>query len=149
MKSEKPKFIHKQVSGNRTYEIYKCTDAESAKIFLENKKVHKKLYYIIVETPEGNWGKDIEGLFLEHLLLWQKDSKLSHVVGSASPHETFGLQMAARGINDNFLCNISCGNCKHTWIDGLRYQNWTIVKCPNCGKYNKVDTSNIRALFIK
>lgn len=46
-----------------TYEVYTATSKLDALSFLENKKVTKKLYFIEVETPEGNWGKDHFGIY--------------------------------------------------------------------------------------
>ncbi len=48
-----------------TYEMYKAKTAQLAREFLETKTVNKKLYYIVVETPEGNWAKDIDGMYKE------------------------------------------------------------------------------------
>ncbi len=48
-----------------TYEIYKGPDAATAKDFLSKKPVNKQHYYIIVETPEGNYGRDIDGIYKE------------------------------------------------------------------------------------
>jgi len=51
--------------GIATYRIYKASSAESAKAFLKEQKVTKQLYYISVHTPEGNFGRDIEGIYQE------------------------------------------------------------------------------------
>ena len=58
-------YIRTDVQGQNTYEIYKAQSKSSALEFLKQKPVNKPLYYIIVETPEGNWGKDIEGIYQE------------------------------------------------------------------------------------
>ena len=47
------------------YRIHKSSDAASAKAFLEENPVSKKLYYIVVETPEGNYCRDIQGIYKE------------------------------------------------------------------------------------
>lgn len=47
------------------YRIHKGPDAVSAKAFLEKNPVNKQLYYIIVETPEGNYCRDIQGIYKE------------------------------------------------------------------------------------
>jgi hypothetical protein len=52
-------------SGVVTYEVFKARTAQEAREFLNGKTVAERLYYIVVETPEGNWGKDIEGLYKE------------------------------------------------------------------------------------
>lgn len=53
------------VSAHFTYEIYRGPDATTAKEFLSRKSVTKQNYYIIVETPEGNYGRDIGGIYKE------------------------------------------------------------------------------------
>lgn len=47
------------------YRIHKGPDAASAKAFLEKNPVTKQLYYIVVETPEGNYCRDIRGIYKE------------------------------------------------------------------------------------
>jgi hypothetical protein len=47
------------------YRIHKAPDAASAKAFLEKNPVTKKYYYIVVETPEGNYCRDIDGMYKE------------------------------------------------------------------------------------
>lgn len=47
------------------YRIYKAPDAASAKAFLEQNPVTKQHVYIVVETPEGNYCRDIQGLYKE------------------------------------------------------------------------------------
>lgn len=48
-----------------TYETYKAANANAAKKFLAAKMVSKPLYYIVVDTPEGSWGKDKDGIYKE------------------------------------------------------------------------------------
>lgn len=47
------------------YRIYKGPDGASAKAFLEQHPVTQKLVYVIVETPEGNYARDIDGIYKE------------------------------------------------------------------------------------
>ena len=47
------------------YRIYSGPDAASAKAFLEQNPVTKRLYYIVVETPEGNYCRDVGGIYKE------------------------------------------------------------------------------------
>lgn len=47
------------------YRVYKGPNAASARAFLEKNPVNKELYYIIVETPEGNYARDIQGMYKE------------------------------------------------------------------------------------
>ncbi len=48
-----------------TYRVHKAPDAASAKAFLEQNPVNKQFYYIVVETPEGNYCRDIQGMYKE------------------------------------------------------------------------------------
>jgi hypothetical protein len=52
-------------SGIVTYEVCKAHTAQDAREFLDGKSVTERLYHVVVETPEGNWGKDLEGLYKE------------------------------------------------------------------------------------
>jgi DNA-directed RNA polymerase subunit RPC12/RpoP len=104
--------------------------------------VTEAAYYIVAETPEGVWGTDVEGLYLERLAPWQSDIRLAEVegnTGSGLP-SLFGLRQAAAGIIDNFVHTVVCGKCGREWQDGLRYQAVTVVRCPQCGIKNSVDS---------
>lgn len=153
-KGKQPKFVRKytenQPHGISTYEIYEGTDAESAKTFLLTKRVDKKLYYIMVETSEGNWGIDIEGLYLEKLLPWQLNINSAECAGTMilMSWSMFGLNAVAKKFSDNFIVKVQCGKCEHQWLDGVRYQNLTVVRCPKCKTLNKVDTSSAEVIFI-
>jgi hypothetical protein len=48
-----------------TFEIWTAPSAESAKEYLNSRKVTRSVYYLVVETPEGNWGKDCMGVYRE------------------------------------------------------------------------------------
>ena len=155
-KDKQPKFVRKYSErgpgGDATYEIYNETDAESARNFLLTKQVRKKLYYIVVETPEGNWGMDVQGLYLERLLPWQYQTNIGFIEceGTVIPmsYSMFSLEMAAKGFNNNFISKVQCGKCGHQWLDGVRYQNITAVRCPKCKTLNKVDSSNIKVVLV-
>lgn len=54
-----------QHGATMTYRIHKGPDAASAKAFLQENPVTKKLYYIVVETPEGSYCRDIDGIYKE------------------------------------------------------------------------------------
>jgi hypothetical protein len=57
----------RQVKVGKTliYRIYKGPDAASAKAFLDKNPVNQTLLYYIVETPEGNYCRDIQGMYKE------------------------------------------------------------------------------------
>jgi hypothetical protein len=52
-------------TGILIYRIYKAPDAVSAKAFLQQNPVNERLNYIVVETPDGNYGRDIDGMYKE------------------------------------------------------------------------------------
>jgi hypothetical protein len=150
MSSEKVTFIKKQQSKASTFEVYQAPDAESAKEFLLTKTVVEPQYYIAVDTPDGSWGMDKIGLYLEQLRPWQTDLSLSQCSGMANhPDNTINAELAARNVNDNYVTRVVCGKCKHDWLDGVRYQNDTIVHCPQCATYNKVNTHNFTVVFAQ
>ena len=141
--TSQPVFISKRMVRTSIYETYKADDTEVAKAFLLQKKVEEKQYFIVVETPNGNWGMDRVGLYLEKLLPWQTDMSLAKCKGVAHhPTVVENSHMAARKIIDNYVTKITCGQCAHEWDDGVRYQDFTVVQCPNCKTCNKVDTTN-------
>jgi hypothetical protein len=130
--------------GEFTYIVSRCDDVEKAKAFLVGKEVTERLEYWVVETPAGNWGKDIDGLYLEHLLPWQRDiaaAEFPGVILALSGHPDT-LVAAARHRNDNFVVRISCGKCAHEWLDAVRYLNLTVVLCPVCTAANLVNSKN-------
>ncbi len=147
-KKKPPKFINKERNNGSTYEVYKGDDSESAKEFLMTKRVDEKQYYVLVETPEGNWGIDVKGLYLEKLLHFQKDVNSAECDGhTCGMPDMFSLEMAARKLNDNFIAKVQCGKCQHEWPDALRYQEATVVRCPKCKTLNKIDSSNFNVIL--
>lgn len=69
IKGDKSKVKYKEtVKGNdgiSVYEVYTGPDKPSAIAFLKDKAVTKNLYYVVVDTPEGSFGRDINGLYQE------------------------------------------------------------------------------------
>lgn len=47
------------------YRIHRAPDAASAKAFLEEHPVTDALLYLLVETPEGTYGRDVGGMYKE------------------------------------------------------------------------------------
>jgi len=68
-KPAKVKFVREdrvqQYGATMIYRVHKAPDAASAKAFLEQNPVTKQFYYIVVETPEGNYCRDIQGMYKE------------------------------------------------------------------------------------
>ncbi|MET9039796.1 hypothetical protein [Streptomyces mirabilis] len=139
-----------EYNGQASYLTLAGSDAERAKAFLRDEHVDRKLYYIVVETLDGVWGLDIDGLYLEHLRPWQMDTGSAEYqvpAGSVAgnPHS---VNLAMQGTVDNFLVWIGCGRCAHRWADGVRYQNRTLTRCPSCGAKNLVDSSNVQVVLV-
>ena len=148
---DKPKLrsFGTETKGKYTYEYYAAASAEEARLFLSFCEVTKPLYYISVETPEGIWGLDKDGLYLVELLPFQTNLSLAECEGTYTSFSWQSLSLAAQGVGaNNFVAGIICGSCGHEWKDGLRVTNKTIVKCPECKKYNCVDTTNINVTII-
>ena len=53
------------VGGTDTYEEWTARSAQAAKEYLNTRAVLQPQYYLVVETPEGNWGKDVAGVYKE------------------------------------------------------------------------------------
>ncbi len=47
------------------YVIYRADNKYQALKWLSQNKVSKNFYYLIIETPEGNFGRDIQGIYQE------------------------------------------------------------------------------------
>jgi hypothetical protein len=53
------------LAGTAVYRIHKAPDAASAKAFLAENPVSQSLYYLVVETIEGNYCSDKDGMYKE------------------------------------------------------------------------------------
>ena len=63
--SDNVKFNKKYQKEPFTYECYLAKNKADAMAFLNKKTVDKSLYYIVVDTPEGSFGRDIYGIYEE------------------------------------------------------------------------------------
>ena len=54
-------FVEEVIKGKYTYFVYKAASKKDALVFLDTKTVSQPLHYIVVYTPEGNFGKDKDG----------------------------------------------------------------------------------------
>lgn len=52
-----------QVGATYIKKRYSAPDAASAKAFLQEHPVTQQFYYIEIDTPEGNFGRDIQGIY--------------------------------------------------------------------------------------
>lgn len=147
-KAPKPRLASKGIrkQNNYTYEDYTALTAEAARFFLEQTTVNQPLYYVMVQTPEGEWGRDKDGMFLSQLCDFQRNLSLRQCDAKTAlvPKSMLDVQMAANKVTDNYLLSVTCGQCGYSWIDGVGYRTKTIVRCPECEKYNLADTAHIR-----
>lgn len=58
-------FVRTEKKGQFTYHIYSGPGKEEALAYLKTLSLPKKLEYHIVETPNGNFGRDVTGMFEE------------------------------------------------------------------------------------
>ncbi len=47
------------------YEVYIGPSRAAAVEFLQGRKVSRKFYYVVVDTPEGSFGRDVTGFYRE------------------------------------------------------------------------------------
>ena len=59
------KFIRENQNGAKTYRIHKAPCKADAVAFLSAQDISRPLYYLVVETPEGNFCKDNQGFYQE------------------------------------------------------------------------------------
>lgn len=146
-KAPKPQLASEGIRKQNayTYEDYTAQTAEEARYFLERTTIEQPLYYVMVHTPEGDWGKDKDGMFLSQLCDFQRDLSLRQGDAKTAffPERMPDLQMAANKVTDNYLLSVTCGLCGYSWVDGVGYRTKTIVRCPECGQYNLADTTHI------
>ena len=60
---EKVRFLRSVTNAPFTYHRYSAPDAASAKAFLASQSPPPALTYIVIETPEGEFGRDIKGMY--------------------------------------------------------------------------------------
>jgi uncharacterized membrane protein YhaH (DUF805 family) len=58
-------FLRETRDGSSVWIVYKAPCKADAMAFLSRQYVDKSQYYVVVETPEGNFGKDKEGIYQE------------------------------------------------------------------------------------
>ena len=130
--------------------VFRATDTDAARRFLESLTVNERGLRYMVETADGTWGADIDGLYLQNLRAWQRDTgAATHSGQVVRVHDTVtGLINAARGGLDNFTVSVVCGRCAGQWSDGVRYRDVTATCCPHCHALNRVDTTHIRVTIV-
>ena len=58
-------YLREDRDNGNTWVVYKAPSKAVAMSFLSKNTIDRPSYYVIVETPEGNFGKDIHGIYQE------------------------------------------------------------------------------------
>jgi hypothetical protein len=58
-------FVREEHDGEKVYRIHQGLNQAAAMDFLKAQSVSRRLHYIVVETPEGTFGRDIDGIYKE------------------------------------------------------------------------------------
>jgi hypothetical protein len=58
-------FVREDKTDMATYLTYKASCKTDAMAFLSEQQITKSAYFVVVETPDGNFGKDILGVYVE------------------------------------------------------------------------------------
>jgi hypothetical protein len=60
-----PSLVEIKRTASGVYEVYRCANEAEALAFLRRRDVPQEKYYVIVETPLRNLGRDLFGIFDE------------------------------------------------------------------------------------
>jgi len=58
-------FVREDSDGTSVWRVFRASGKADAMAFLSQQQVTRPLYYIIVETPDGNFGRDKDGFYQE------------------------------------------------------------------------------------
>ena len=58
-------FVREDRESHKVWRIYKAPSKADAIAFLSIRQIPRPFFYLVVETPEGNFGKDFDGLYQE------------------------------------------------------------------------------------
>lgn len=58
-------FVNEHQKGINTYRVHRGPSKAAAMAFLQAHSVNRNFFYLAVETPEGNFGRDIDGIYAE------------------------------------------------------------------------------------
>jgi hypothetical protein len=61
----KVKFVREDRDNTAVWRVYSASDKADALAFLSQQTVTRPLFYVVVETPDGNFGKDKDGIYQE------------------------------------------------------------------------------------
>ena len=58
-------FLREDRDNDNVWVVYKAPTKTTAMTFLSRQRIDRPSYYVVVETPEGNFGKDNNGIYQE------------------------------------------------------------------------------------
>ncbi|MBX7233853.1 MAG: hypothetical protein K1X65_05665 [Caldilineales bacterium] len=58
-------FVNEFQKGINTYRVHRGPSKAAAMAFLQAHPVDRNFFYLVVETPEGNFGRDVDGIYAE------------------------------------------------------------------------------------
>ena len=64
-KNQKVVFLREDKDNTNIWVVYQAPSKADATDFLSTQNITRPAYYVVVETPEGNFGKDKDGLYQE------------------------------------------------------------------------------------
>jgi hypothetical protein len=65
VKANNVTFVSEDHKGMHTYRVYRAPSKAAAMAFLQANPVTQNYLYLIVETPHGDFGRDINGIYEE------------------------------------------------------------------------------------
>jgi hypothetical protein len=58
-------FVRENRDDSAVWMVYTAPSKADAMDFLSRQQINKPLYYVVVETPDGNFGRDKDGIYQE------------------------------------------------------------------------------------
>ncbi len=65
VKTDNVTFVSEDHKGMHTYRVHRAPSKAAAMAFLQANPVPRNYLYLIVETPDGDFGRDINGIYEE------------------------------------------------------------------------------------
>ncbi|MFX0148879.1 MAG: hypothetical protein ACFE8E_14160 [Candidatus Hodarchaeota archaeon] len=135
-------------SERNRYDVYSANNIKEAIKFLRKQEIKLPYYYIVIETPEGNIGKDIIGIYNEQnseLIELGRRKKLPNMKKSQEfctqcgyfvfPMKPFNNEVS-HVLNIEDMCNkgvgFYCSSCETVWCAQCVVISGYVVKCKLC-----------------
>jgi hypothetical protein len=147
-----PKYQGSETSGGNRYEVYSASSRSEALSFLRGKEVKEERLYVIVETPEGNFGRDLIWIFdektqelLEHgerKPLPQIEKSMTRCarcgyivlpVGAQAPKGPIDVDEVGELLKEKGM-GFYCGSCQTLWCPFCVSTRGFSPTCELCGE---------------